>query len=180
MIENNKQYFAQLDTMESDEQARLDKAQENIEYFVQNYNGNLTFNKSGFTRLMKLLHNDAKTMLKFLKQYTNITFVSNDFKDFKTDLKSIKTTKEKEKITVYHLKFNENWTGQKWYENIEQDAEETIKQLTNKGLKAKLKNLLTTLQGNSKTENKVSINTSELETICENYIARLEQAESVA
>lgn len=179
-IKNNTQYNNKIKTLENTQEKLYDLAQETIEYFVQEYNQKLCYNKESFTRILKCLDNNAKTMFKFLKKYTNITFISNDFKDFKTDVKTEITTKSGEKITVYTLRFKDEWTGQKWFENIDEDTQETIKQLTNKGLKAKLSNLLNTLQGNSKTENKVNINTKELETVCKNYIARLEQAEAVA
>lgn len=179
-IQNNTQFNKKLESLANDKTKLYDGVQDTIVYFVNEYNGKLSYNKNGLEKIFKILDNNAKTLFRFLKTYTNITTISYDFKDFKTKDKIEVKTKAGEKITCYTLRFNDDFSGQKWYETIEKDAKETVKQLTNAGLKAKLKNLLTTLQGNSKTENKVDIDTKQLEKVCETYITRLEQALSMA
>ena len=112
--------------------------QQAIELFVKEYNGSLTFNRTPFMEICKVVGNDAVALRAYLFKWTNMTKVKADY-SFETDVSEAKTDAEGNVYAVYTLQFRDGYANQKWWECA---PENPLKTLTDDNFKSSVKALI--------------------------------------
>lgn len=135
MIKTAKQLEETIVNARQNKTAYRESIQDAICFFVSEYNGKLSFNSGYLKDILLTVGNDATDMRNWLFKYTNITKVKSDLVHFETsDCQEI-TTADGKKQVVYTLKFNDNFTGQLWWETEKPEKvikvfdEETLEKL---------------------------------------------------
>lgn len=132
MIKTVEQLKQVIETAKENKTAYRESIQDAICFFVREYNGKLTFNSSYLHDILLTTGNDAKDLYQWLKNYTNLTKIKSDLTHFETkDCQEI-TTKDGKKQVVYTLSFNDNFTGQNWWET--EKPERVVKLLDEESL----------------------------------------------
>lgn len=119
-------------------QAYKSLIQDAIVYFVNEYNGALSYNSTPFKEIVQTVGKDVKDLRNWLFTYTNLTKVNSDLLHFETSEKVIVTNKEGKKFVKYTLKFNSNFNGQTWYDTAQKTDEDAIKEFTSDNVKKSL------------------------------------------
>lgn len=116
MIKTIEQLNQAIQDAKNNKQAYRESIQNAIVFFVNEYNGKLTFNSGYLKEILLTTGNDAKDLYQWLKKYTNLTKIKSDLTHFETsDCQEI-TNAKGEKQAVYTLKFNDKFINQKWWE----------------------------------------------------------------
>lgn len=116
MITNIEQLNQAIQDAKTNKQAYRELIQNAICFFVNEYNGKLTFNSGYLRDILLTTGNDSKDLYQWLKKYTNLTKIKSDLTHFETEDATEITNAKGENIVVYTLKFRDNFNNQKWWE----------------------------------------------------------------
>lgn len=132
MITNIEQLNQAIQDAKTNKQAYRELIQNAICFFVNEYNGKLTFNSGYLRDILLTTGNDSKDLYQWLKKYTNLTKIKSDLTHFETEDCNEITNAKGENIVVYTLKFRDNFNNQKWWET--EKPERVIKILDEESL----------------------------------------------
>lgn len=160
MITTVKQAQSKLKSAIRDKQAYKDSIQEVVEFFINEYNGKLSENKTLLKQVFEAVGKDAVDLKAFLKKYTNMKTLANNLMDFTTDTFDI----GKKGQHKYKLHFVENYNGQKWYETSDKTDKKALKDISDSELYIKIRNLIALIKSDknkSKTDGKAFLRVAE-------------------
>lgn len=132
MIKTVKQLEETITNAKQNKAAYRESIQDAIVFFVNEYNGKLTYNSSYLKDILQTAGNDTRDLWQWLQTYTNMTKVKSDLTHFETSDCNEITNAKGEKQVVYTLKFKDNFTDQKWWET--EKPERVIKALDEESL----------------------------------------------
>lgn len=116
MITDIEQLKQTIQDAKNNKQLYRESIQDAIVFFVNEYNGKLTFNSSYLKDILLTTGNDARDLFQWLTKYTNLTKIKSDLTHFETSDANEITNAKGEKVVVYTLKFKDNFDNQKWWE----------------------------------------------------------------
>ena len=166
MITTLKQANSALKSAKTSKQAYKDKIQEVVEFFVNEYNGKLSENKTLLKQTFEVVGKDAIDLKTFLRNYTNMKTLANDLMTFTTDEFNI----GKKGQHLYKLHFNTDYNGEKWYETSDKTDKKALKEITDADLYIKIRNLISLIKSD---KNKSTTKSDDFLRVAESYQNRL-------